>query len=84
VFTSSAPNRRISVTVMLVPWKFAIAMMLRKAGTAFAAGCTIIVTPSPQKPLTCLTLAYLASLAECKPDVFKFDDVNLEQALAAL
>jgi acyl-CoA reductase-like NAD-dependent aldehyde dehydrogenase len=75
------------VTAILISWKLSIAMVLRKAGTAFAAGCTIIVTPLPQKQLTCLTLAYLASLAELKPGVFKmfkFDDVNLEQALAAL
>ncbi|KAH8807553.1 putative succinate-semialdehyde dehydrogenase [Xylogone sp. PMI_703] len=55
VFTPSAPNRRtfvikqpIGVCVALVPWNFPIAMILRKAGAALAAGCTMVVKPSPE------------------------------------
>jgi succinate-semialdehyde dehydrogenase / glutarate-semialdehyde dehydrogenase len=77
VFTPSAPNRRtfvikqpIGVTVALVPWNFPIAMVLRKAGAALAAGCTMIVKPSPETPLTCLTLAHLAAQAGFEPGVF--------------
>jgi succinate-semialdehyde dehydrogenase / glutarate-semialdehyde dehydrogenase len=73
----SAPNRRtfvikqpIGVAVALVPWNFPIAMILRKAGAAFAAGCTMVVKPSPETPLTCLTLAHLATKAGFAPGVF--------------
>jgi len=77
VYTPSAPNRRvitlkqpIGVAVALVPWNFPIAMILRKAGAAFAAGCTMVVKPSPETPLTCLTLAHLATKAGFAPGVF--------------
>lgn len=45
-------------------------MILRKAGAALAAGCTIIAKPSPETPLTCLALAKLASDAGFSPGVF--------------
>lgn len=67
VFTPALPNRRIftikqpaGVAVALVPWNFPIAMILRKAGAALAAGCTMIVKPSPETPITVLALAHLA------------------------
>lgn len=81
----SAPNRRvftikqpIGVAVALVPWNFPIAMVLRKAGAAFAAGCTIVVKPSPETPLTCLTLAHLATKAGFPPGVFNVLTTSLE------
>jgi succinate-semialdehyde dehydrogenase/glutarate-semialdehyde dehydrogenase len=70
VFTPALPNRRIftikqplGVAAALVPWNFPIAMVLRKAGAALAAGCTMIVKPSPETPVTILALAYLADKA---------------------
>ena len=73
----AAPNRRvftlkqpIGVAVALVPWNFPIAMVLRKAGAAFAAGCTMIVKPSPETPITTLVLAHLAEKAGFPPGVF--------------
>ncbi|KAJ4315186.1 hypothetical protein N0V94_006065 [Neodidymelliopsis sp. IMI 364377] len=70
VFTPALPNRRIftikqpiGVAVALVPWNFPIAMILRKAGAALAAGCTMVVKPSPETPITVLALAHLAQKA---------------------
>lgn len=70
VFTPALPDRRIftikqpiGATAALVPWNFPIAMILRKAGAALAAGCTMIVKPSPETPVTILALAYLAKKA---------------------
>ena len=67
VFTPALPNRRVftikqpaGVAAALVPWNFPIAMILRKAGAALAAGCTMIVKPSPETPITVLALAHLA------------------------
>jgi acyl-CoA reductase-like NAD-dependent aldehyde dehydrogenase len=66
-FVPSAPNRRVftikqplGVAVALVPWNFPIAMVLRKAGAALAAGCTMVVKPSPETPVTAMALARLA------------------------
>jgi succinate-semialdehyde dehydrogenase / glutarate-semialdehyde dehydrogenase len=77
VTVPSAPNRRtfiikqpVGPAVALVPWNFPVAMILRKAGAALAAGCTMVVKPSPETPLTCLTLAHLASKAGFAPGVF--------------
>ncbi|TKA81644.1 hypothetical protein B0A49_00531 [Cryomyces minteri] len=68
--TPAAPGRRVftvkqpvGVAVALVPWNFPIAMILRKAGAALAAGCTMVVKPSPESPLSVLTLALLAERA---------------------
>ncbi len=70
VYTPALANRRvftikqpIGVAVALVPWNFPIAMILRKAGAALAAGCTMVIKPSPETPITVLTLAYLAQKA---------------------
>lgn len=45
-------------------------MILRKVSAALAAGCTMIAKPSPETPLTTLTLAYLAEKAGFSPGVF--------------
>ncbi|KAL2426102.1 Glutarate-semialdehyde dehydrogenase [Exophiala dermatitidis] len=85
VSVPAAPNRRtfvikqpIGVAVALVPWNFPIAMILRKAGAAFAAGCTMVVKPSPETPLTCLSLAHLATKAGFAPGVFNVLTTSLE------
>ncbi|KAK3681240.1 succinate-semialdehyde dehydrogenase [Podospora appendiculata] len=77
VSTPAAPGRRvfvvkqpIGVAVALVPWNFPVAMILRKAAAALAAGCTMIAKPSPETPLTCLILAHLAVQAGFAPGVF--------------
>lgn len=77
VFSPALPNRRVftikqplGVAAALVPWNFPIAMVLRKASAALAAGCTMIVKPSPETPLTALTLAHLATQAGFPPGAF--------------
>ncbi|MET0898954.1 MAG: NAD-dependent succinate-semialdehyde dehydrogenase [Mycobacterium sp.] len=61
-----AGNGRIIVTKQAVgpcyaitPWNFPLAMGTRKMGPAFAAGCTMIVKPAQETPLTMLLLAKL-------------------------
>ena len=48
---------------MVTPWNFPLAMGTRKIGPAIAAGCTMVVKPAQQTPLTMLLLADL--LTEC-------------------
>lgn len=53
-------------------------MILRKAGAALAAGCSMIVKPSPETPLSVLALAYLAEEAGFPKGVFSVLTTSLE------
>ncbi|MFC7704603.1 NAD-dependent succinate-semialdehyde dehydrogenase [Plastorhodobacter daqingensis] len=53
----------IGVTAAITPWNFPAAMITRKVAPALAAGCTMIVKPAEQTPLTALALAVLAQRA---------------------
>ncbi|QLG88639.1 NAD-dependent succinate-semialdehyde dehydrogenase [Chitinibacter bivalviorum] len=53
----------IGVCAAITPWNFPAAMITRKVGPALAAGCTIIVKPASQTPLTALALGELAQQA---------------------
>lgn len=60
----------IGVSVALVPWNFPVAMIIRKVAAALAAGCSMIVKPSPETPLSVLALGDLALRAGFPPGVF--------------
>jgi succinate-semialdehyde dehydrogenase/glutarate-semialdehyde dehydrogenase len=79
IFTSKQP---IGVAAALIPWNFPIAMALRKAGAAFAAGCTMIVKPSPETPISILVVAHLAIKAGFPPGVFNVLTTDLENTPA--
>ena len=53
----------IGVCAAITPWNFPNAMITRKAGPALAAGCTMVVKPASQTPLSALALAVLAERA---------------------
>mgnify|MGYP003582424175 FL=1 len=53
----------IGVTAAITPWNFPAAMITRKVGPALAAGCTTIIKPASQTPLTALALIVLAERA---------------------
>jgi succinate-semialdehyde dehydrogenase/glutarate-semialdehyde dehydrogenase len=53
----------IGVCAAVTPWNFPSAMITRKAGPALAAGCTMVVKPASQTPLSALALAELAERA---------------------
>ncbi len=50
----------IGVVAAITPWNFPAAMMTRKAAPALAAGCTFIVKPAEETPLTMIRLVELA------------------------
>ena len=56
IFVSKQP---VGVTAAIAPWNFPFAMITRKLGPALATGCTQVIKPAAQTPLTAL---YLASL----------------------
>lgn len=53
----------IGVVAAVTPWNFPNAMITRKAGPALAAGCTVVLKPSPETPLSALALVELAERA---------------------
>jgi len=60
----------IGVVGAITPWNFPNAMITRKAGPALAAGCTMVLKPASQTPLSALALAELAARAGIPKGVF--------------
>jgi len=70
IIPSPDPSKRISVikqpigvVVAITPWNFPNAMITRKIAPALAAGCTVLVKPAEDTPLSALALAVLAQQA---------------------
>ena len=70
VIPGAAPNQRIlvlkqpvGVCAAITPWNFPNGMITRKVGPALAAGCTMVLKPAAQTPLSALALAVLAERA---------------------
>lgn len=59
----------IGVCVLITPWNFPAAMATRKIGPALAAGCTVVLKPAKETPLTALALASLFQEAGVPPGV---------------
>jgi succinate-semialdehyde dehydrogenase/glutarate-semialdehyde dehydrogenase len=53
----------IGVTAAITPWNFPNAMIARKVAPALAAGCTMVIKPAEQTPLSALAMAELAHRA---------------------
>jgi succinate-semialdehyde dehydrogenase/glutarate-semialdehyde dehydrogenase len=53
----------LGVVAAITPWNFPAAMITRKVAPALAAGCTAVLKPAPETPLTALALAELAERA---------------------
>ncbi|WP_206997213.1 NAD-dependent succinate-semialdehyde dehydrogenase [Trinickia mobilis] len=77
VIPSPRPDSKIVVTrepigvvAAITPWNFPLAMITRKAGPALAAGCTMVLKPSEETPLSAFALAVLAEQAGIPAGVF--------------
>lgn len=53
----------IGVCAAITPWNFPAAMITRKCAPALAVGCTVVIKPAPETPLTALALGVLAERA---------------------
>jgi len=53
----------IGVCAAITPWNFPAAMITRKCAPAIAVGCTVVIKPAPETPLTALALGVLAERA---------------------
>lgn len=60
IITTKQP---IGVVAAITPWNFPVSMITRKISPAIAAGCTVVLKPAAQTPLSALALAYLAAEA---------------------
>ena len=60
----------IGVVGAITPWNFPNAMITRKCAPALAAGCTFVIKPSAETPLSALALGELANRAGIPPGVF--------------
>src|SRR5690606_9485737 len=60
----------VGVVAAITPWNFPLAMITRKVAPALAAGCTVVLRPASQTPLTALALAKLGEKAGFPPGVF--------------
>jgi succinate-semialdehyde dehydrogenase/glutarate-semialdehyde dehydrogenase len=60
----------VGVTVGITPWNFPAAMITRKSAPALAAGCTMVLKPPSQTPLSALAIAVLAEEAGIPAGVF--------------
>jgi succinate-semialdehyde dehydrogenase/glutarate-semialdehyde dehydrogenase len=81
------PDRRIvvlkqpvGVTAGITPWNFPSAMVTRKAAPALAAGCTMVLKPAEQTPLSALALAVLAEEAGLPEGVLTIVTTDAEGA----
>jgi len=77
IIPENAPGRRIlatreaiGVVAAITPWNFPNAMITRKCAPALAAGCTVVVKPGEDTPLSALALAELAKRAGIPDGVF--------------
>ena len=89
VIPSPWPDKRIvvtrepvGVTAGITPWNFPAAMVTRKSAPALAVGCTMVLKPAEQTPLSALAIAALAEEAGVPPGVFSVVTGDAEDAPA--
>jgi succinate-semialdehyde dehydrogenase/glutarate-semialdehyde dehydrogenase len=77
IIPGHAPDKRIlvlkqpvGVVAAITPWNFPNAMITRKAGPAFAAGCAMVLKPASQTPFSAIALAVLGERAGLPTGLF--------------
>jgi succinate-semialdehyde dehydrogenase/glutarate-semialdehyde dehydrogenase len=71
----------IGVCASITPWNFPIAMITRKVAPAVAAGCTIVIKPAEQTPLSALAVAELAHRAGLPAGVINIVTADADQSI---
>jgi succinate-semialdehyde dehydrogenase/glutarate-semialdehyde dehydrogenase len=62
-------HQPVGICVLVTPWNFPAAMATRKIGPALAAGCTVVLKPASDTPLTALLMAQILDAAGVPPGV---------------
>lgn len=83
VIPNTVPGKRhfvlkqpVGVVAAITPWNFPAAMVTRKVGPALAAGCTVVLKPAEQTPLTAVSLTDIFHEAGLPPGVFNLVTVS--------
>ena len=71
----------VGVCAAITPWNFPSAMITRKIAPALAAGCTVVLKPAEQTPLSALALAELAARAGFPPGVINIVTADADQSI---
>lgn len=71
-FSTLVRRERIGVVGAIVPWNFPVALSVMKIGPALAAGCAVVLKPSPETVLDCYILAEAADEAGIPPGVLNW------------
>jgi geranial dehydrogenase len=71
-FNTFVRKEAIGVVGAIVPWNFPVALSIMKIGPALAAGCTMVLKPSPETVLDSYILAEAAEEAELPPGVLNW------------
>ena len=77
-------KQAVGVVAAITPWNFPNAMIARKAAPALAAGCTFVVRPAQETPLSALALAKLAEQAGIPAGVFNVIVGNQSRPVGAV
>lgn len=77
-------KRPVGVVAVITPWNFPFAMLARKIAPAIAAGCTVVVKPAEDTPLTALTMAKLAEMAGFPEGVINVVAASRDQTAIAV
>lgn len=93
IVPASAPDKRIlvlrrpvGVAAIITPWNFPSAMITRKLGPALAAGCTTVIKPAEETPLSAIAIGELAveaGIPEGVVNVVTGDPVSISDAIFA-
>ena len=75
-------KQAVGVCAAITPWNFPIAMITRKVAPALAAGCTVVIKPAEQTPLSAHAVAELAQRAGMPPGVLNVITADSEQSIA--
>lgn len=73
----------LGIALLVTPWNFPLLTIVRKLGAALAAGCSAVLKPSEETPLTAIALADLVAEAGAPEGVFCVLTTSRPQALVA-
>jgi succinate-semialdehyde dehydrogenase/glutarate-semialdehyde dehydrogenase len=76
-------HQPVGVSVLVTPWNFPAAMATRKIGPALAAGCTVVLKPAKETPLTSLLIAELLRQAGVPPGVLNVVTTSASREVVA-
>ncbi len=77
-------KRPVGVVAVITPWNFPFAMLTRKIAPAIAAGCSVVIKPAEDTPLTALALVKLAEMADFPKGLINLITADRDQTVTAV